>query len=142
MTGSSGFIGQHLVPYLQSQGWEVTTWQGDVRMLAGCTAKVEVVLHLAAVVRSQQFAAAPHEAWDVNVGGTLAALNYCQRVGARCVLTSTSGIYQGHTDATPGPRNGGSLPQSSLQPQQVSGRATVSPTGIGLASACGVFTAV
>ena len=32
-------------------------------------------------------------AYEVNVAGTLAVLQYCQSVGARCIMASTSGVY-------------------------------------------------
>jgi len=93
MTGSKGFIGSHLAPRLLSLGWRVVEWEGDVRAVGGFTQPVDVVLHLAAVSRHDAFAAEPHEAFDVNVTGTLAVLNYCKKMGARPVLASTSGVY-------------------------------------------------
>lgn len=53
-----------------------------------------MVFHLAAVVGNAKFSAQPNEGYDVNVTGTLAVLNYCHRVAAKCVVTTTSGVYR------------------------------------------------
>ena len=93
VTGSRGFIGRHLMARLQSEGWDVMEWKDDVRSLAEYDRAIDVVLHLAAAARHDKFATELHEGYDVNVTGTLACLNYCQKTGASCVLTSTSAIY-------------------------------------------------
>jgi nucleoside-diphosphate-sugar epimerase len=93
LIGSTGFIGRLLLARLQAEGWTVIPWRADVRRVAECREEVEVVFHLAALTKHQDFSQRPHECYDVNIGGTLAVLNYCQRVGARCVFTSTSGVY-------------------------------------------------
>ena len=74
-------------------------WHEDVRSLMRCDRRVDAVIHLAGVSRHDDFATDPQRSYEVNVTGTLAVLNYCQRVGARCVLASSSAIYrlpQGH----------------------------------------------
>ena len=54
---------------------------------------MEAVFHLAAVVEHDRFESQPHDSFDANVTGTLAVLNYCQRVQAGCVYASTSAVY-------------------------------------------------
>lgn len=93
LTGSTGFIGRLLLARLQAEGWTVSPWQADIRRVTECEERVEVVFHLAALTRHHDFTHQPHESYDVNISGTLAVLNYCQKVGARCVFTSTSGVY-------------------------------------------------
>jgi nucleoside-diphosphate-sugar epimerase len=94
VTGSTGFIGSRLSARLRLDGWDTRAWETDVREIARHEEAVDVVFHLAAVLRHDRFDTDPHEAYDVNVTGTQAVLNYCQAVGATCVLTSTSGIYR------------------------------------------------
>jgi UDP-glucose 4-epimerase len=94
ITGSRGFLGRWLTRRLQSGGWRVAEWKGDVRTIASCDEKVDVVFHLAALVGNDRFLAEPDQGYDVNVTGTVAVLNYCYRAGAKCVLASTSGVYQ------------------------------------------------
>ena len=94
VTGSRGFIGRRLVSRLRDRAWRVMEWSQDVRSLGDFAQPVDVVFHLAATVRRDVFDADPSEGIDVNVTGTLAALNYCCKVGAACVVTSTSGVYQ------------------------------------------------
>ena len=93
VTGSGGFLGRRLTARLRRAGWDVVEWKDDVRNIAECDRQVDVVLHLAAMVRHDRFVAEVHAGYDVNVTGTLAVLNYCHKVGARCVLASTSGVY-------------------------------------------------
>ena len=93
VTGSQGFIGRALTARLRCDRWDVTEWSVDVRTIARLAAHADVVFHLAAATRAEQFASAPHMAYEVNVAGTLAVLQYCQSVGARCIMASTSGVY-------------------------------------------------
>lgn len=93
VTGSTGFIGRCLVARLAAAGWEVFTWPDDIRRIGQGRRKVEVVFHLAAVTRHERFVAEPYESYDINVTGTLAVLNYCQNIGAKCIFTSTSAVY-------------------------------------------------
>lgn len=94
VTGSTGFIGRRLSARLQLDGWDTRAWETDVREIARHEEAVDVVFHLAAISQHDRFVTEPHDAYDVNVTGTQAVLNYCQAVGATCVLTSTSGIYR------------------------------------------------
>lgn len=94
VTGSQGFIGRHLMVRLRADGYEVMEWQEDVRGIIKCDVAVDVVVHLAAVTRHDSFITAPDQGYDVNVTGTLGVLNYCKKVGAACVLASTSAVYR------------------------------------------------
>ena len=60
---------------------------------------MDTVYHLAAVTDRQMFVENACEAYDVNVCGTLAVLHYCRKVGATCVMTSTSGVYNGSSES-------------------------------------------
>ena len=78
---------------LDDLGWKRQVWKDDIRRIDRCRHQVDVVFHLAAVTRRERFVAEPHESYDINVTGALATLDYCQKVGARCVFTSTSAVY-------------------------------------------------
>ena len=99
VTGSKGFIGRHVVASSGRRGDKLIEWNADVRDLIKCTEPTDAVLHLAAVSRNEQFTDRPHESFVTNVVGTAAVLNYCSRVGARCVLTSTSAVYRSRDGA-------------------------------------------
>ncbi|MFQ5803911.1 MAG: NAD-dependent epimerase/dehydratase family protein [Candidatus Methylomirabilales bacterium] len=94
VTGSKGFIGRHVVATARRTADEVIEWAADIRDVYKCTEPVDVVLHLAGASRNEQFKDVPHETYTTNVVGTAAVLNYCSRVGARCVLASTSAVYR------------------------------------------------
>lgn len=76
----------------------MTEWKDDVRTIANSSEDIDVVFHLAALVGNAKFLAEPDQGYDVNVTGTVAVLNYCYRVGAKCVLASTSGVYRPTSD--------------------------------------------
>jgi nucleoside-diphosphate-sugar epimerase len=110
VTGANGFIGQQVMAALQQQMPAVQPFVSDVREMAAYDEPVDVVIHLAAIVRHDQFTAAPQHGYDVNVIGTQSVLAYCRRVGARCVLASTSAVYRAAT--TPLEESAALAPQS------------------------------
>lgn len=93
VTGSRGFIGRRLVPRLRQSGCEVIEYAGDVRAAIECAAAVDVVVHLAAVLRGDAFRDDAAGAFETNVVGTANVLRFCGRAAARCVLASTSAVY-------------------------------------------------
>lgn len=101
VTGGSGFVGRRLVARLKAEGWTVLARTDDIRRIERCDQPAGVVFHLAAVTRPDDFAANPAESYDVNVTGTQAVLDYCRRVEARCIFTSTSAVYAPTTDGQP-----------------------------------------
>lgn len=113
VTGSRGFIGRHVVASAQGRSDKIIEWDGDVRNLAKCNEPADVVLHLAAASRYDQFNELPHQSYANNVVGTVAVLNYCGRVGARCVLTSTSAVYGPSDCAQPVPEDAPIRPNSA-----------------------------
>ena len=98
VTGSSGFIGSHLVARLKEVGYNVIPFDLD----CGCNLKrplcgfvdsnVDVIYHLGAM-SLLSCRLSPDEAIDVNVRGTLNVLEFARESGARVVLTSASSVY-------------------------------------------------
>ena len=95
VTGSKGFIGSHLVMNLRHSGYQVQEWTGDIRTINTHKEPTDIVFHLAAVADPERFRYNPAECFDINVRGTLSTLEYCKAVGARCIYTSTAGVYAG-----------------------------------------------
>lgn len=71
----------------------MVAYSGDVRDAAGWPERHDAVCHLAGITKPDG-GAVPWEMFDVNVSGTLAVLEYCARVGARCVVASSSAVYK------------------------------------------------
>ena len=94
VTGATGFIGQHLVPRLRSEGHEVVEGRRAAGDIAdGATWQrfppADVLVHLAA----RSFVP---ESWDTpalfmstNLLGTVEAMEYCRRHGAHLVFPSS-----------------------------------------------------
>ncbi|OPY87784.1 MAG: GDP-6-deoxy-D-mannose reductase [Syntrophaceae bacterium PtaU1.Bin231] len=92
VTGGRGLLGRHLLPLLRRRHSAVTLYEGDVREISGLRARHDLVVHLAA--KNKVDPASPHILFDTNVTGTLAVMEYCRRVGARCLFASSSGVYR------------------------------------------------
>ena len=94
VTGADGFIGRHLVPALRGAGHEVI----EARRAAGDVADaatwkpfpaVVTVIHLAAKSFVPESWEAPSLFLKTNLGGTVAAMDYCRAHGARLVFPSS-----------------------------------------------------
>ena len=117
VTGSSGFIGRHLVAQLARSGAAVRALQrtpgpggdgrierlrGDVldpvsvaRAVEGC----DTVYHLAAYAHA--WAQSPATFFDVNVGGTRCVLDAALKLGVRRVVITSSVVTMGSANGRP-----------------------------------------
>ena len=95
VTGSSGFVGRHLVKRLKDKGArtiafditagkDVTKWDDFKRIR-----KVDLVYHLAAITFVPRSQKNPKLTYEINTLGTLNALELCRSTGARLVFASS-----------------------------------------------------
>lgn len=122
VTGGAGFIGTNFVEYLVTQGHQVvvvddlsagdssrlppeaTFHQIDIRDTAALTkvcARVDVVVHLAALPRLQFSIDFPQLSHDVNINGTLSVLEAARAAGVRRVVYAASSSAYGDQEVLP-----------------------------------------
>lgn len=93
VTGSSGFVGTHLMNALESRGATAQAFQGDVMSTDKTDlGNPEIVFHLAALTDLTRAVEDPVRAFEVNTVGTLKLLSACQDV-KKFVYVSTLGVY-------------------------------------------------
>jgi GDP-4-dehydro-6-deoxy-D-mannose reductase len=106
VTGSSGFVGSHLVPYLRSRGDDVVTIDRtgtppvDVTAAAEVrevlrAARPEAVYHLAALSHVGRSWDAPEAVFRINAAGALNVLRACIDAGVERVLVAGSADMYG-----------------------------------------------
>ena len=104
ITGSSGFIGQHLIKALKKKGVKVIGFSRKKGQLVtnyrhfAKLPSVDVVFHLGAVSGYKDSNENTYQAYEVNVAGTINVLEYCRRVGAKLIFPSTYVYDQPYTD--------------------------------------------
>lgn len=95
ITGSSGFIGRHIAAKLKTQNIEVVEFcrknHQDVTRAADFDklSPVDTVFHLAAVSGYENSKENISLAYQVNVLGTINVLEYCRKVKAKLIFSST-----------------------------------------------------
>lgn len=95
ITGSNGFIGQHLTKKLRKQNIEVIEFcrenNQDVIRVKDFESlpKVDTAFHLAAVSGYKNSKEQAFSAYKVNVLGVVNVLEYCRRVKAKMIFSST-----------------------------------------------------
>ena len=98
VTGSSGFIGNHLITTLWNEGHDVVKWDRkagrDIKNweLEGC----DFVVHLAADADVRRSIEVPQEYWDNNVEPTSRIQKICRENQVPMVYASSSWIHAWH----------------------------------------------
>lgn len=137
VTGSSGFIGHHVVQHLASLGHRVTGYDlvpPEDQFPAGCTflcgdirsgplpgEGIDAVVHLAALPGVRQSVDAAREYLSTNVEGTIRLLEHCRAHGIpRFVFASSSSVY-GQTNGRPSAEQDEVMPASPYALTKVQG---------------------
>jgi len=95
VTGSTGFVGTHLVAALRQDGWIVDRFRGDIRTPASARKfRGDAVFHLAAQPNPGLSLERPVETLEVNALGTLRLLEALRGFKGRIVLVSTGELYR------------------------------------------------
>ena len=95
ITGSSGFVGQHLSSALVKNHIQVINFSRSLNQQLVKAAdfarlpSVDAVFHLGAISGYKDCNDNTHLAYQVNVLGTINVLEYCRRTGAKLIFPST-----------------------------------------------------
>lgn len=92
ITGHEGFIGRNALRIL-SDSFEMIPYHGDIREWYSL-AKVDVVLHLAALAGVRKSWECPDDYWETNVTASKKIFDWCEGNHVRCVYASSSSAYE------------------------------------------------
>ena len=119
VTGSSGFIGSHIVETLVKNSYEVvavdvvqnnslpnkvTFYELDIRdytELYKAIKGVDLVIHLAALINARESIENPDLYHNVNVGGTLNILKLCRDLNVKKLIFASSAAVYGEPQYLP-----------------------------------------
>ena len=92
LTGSDGYIGSHLKPYLESKGFIVVPYQGDILNfdIPDENNPPDMVIHLAALTGVRRSLEDPKEYYRVNVLGTREVFFVCSANDIPLLFASSS----------------------------------------------------
>jgi len=90
ITGYMGFIGSHLISFLEKKGYNIIKLEQDIRNDIKFDGKVDVVVHLAALIKNIY---PEKELNEVNVKGTLNVLEFCKKNKVKLVYSSSVAVY-------------------------------------------------
>src|SRR3990167_1123583 len=90
ITGSSGFIGGHLLEAVGGTGVDIKEGN-DIRVCE--LANEKVIFHCAAQASIPKSLEDPEESYSHNVTGTIRILEYARKTGAKVVFSSSSSVY-------------------------------------------------
>ena len=95
MTGSDGYIGSHLKPYLESRGHEIDEYRGDILdFIIEDTNLPDMVIHLAALTGVRKSIEMPDQYYKVNVIGTREVFIGCREYDIPVVFASSSNALE------------------------------------------------
>ena len=99
LTGAQGMVGSHLKPFLESQGYEVTAFEGDVTIENDWAqykgALFNGMIHLAALAGVRPSFENPDLYYHNNVNGTKMAFEFAKKQAIEKVLyASSSNAYE------------------------------------------------
>ena len=113
ISGASGFVGQHLRSYLESEGWEVKSSKVDIRSYEDLRNQLDRyrpthIFHLAAQAYVPESFTSPERTFEVNTIGSLNLLEAIKQLGIKTKvhLAGTSEEYgdaEGIETACPNP---------------------------------------
>jgi GDP-4-dehydro-6-deoxy-D-mannose reductase len=125
ITGASGFVGQHLKTYLESEGWEVKGSKVDIRNYEDLRNQLDkyrpnYIFHLAAQAYVPESITNPYRTFEVNTLGSLNLLEAIKQLGikTKVLLAGTSEEF-GDTSDEEEPITEKSLPHP-LSPYAIS----------------------
>ena len=100
MTGSDGYIGSHLMPYLIDKGYKVYPYTKDISTFkfSRYFLNYDMVIHLAALTGVRKSLEIPEEYWEVNVNGTRAVFKECKEHNVKCLYASSSNAIEWWTN--------------------------------------------
>lgn len=93
LTGSHGFVGQHLLKHLETDGHTVDCW--DIKIQKNIEdfvvrSETDLIIHLAALAGIRESFAKADEFWEVNVEQTKKIFEQAQANGIRIIYASSS----------------------------------------------------
>lgn len=106
ITGSTGILGRISVRLLTEKGYELSLFKGDIRDPEAVSFwlrqdSMDVILHYAAMVPTNQVKKDPLTAYQVNVGGTMALLSEIIKMGQNPWLFYASSCHVYKSKDTP-----------------------------------------
>ena len=98
MTGSSGYIGSHLSPYLEKKGHRIYGYTGEITEFDYIKGKFDMVIHLAALTGVRKSLEIPQDYWKTNVLGTRRVFDFCKERNMKCLYASRSNAHEWWTN--------------------------------------------
>ena len=99
LTGHDGYIGSHLMPYLEDLGYEVDPYLGDIADFSvNLFDDYDMVIHLAALAGVRRSVEIPDEYYKVNVDGTRRVIEECSFSRTPLLFASSSNAKEWWTN--------------------------------------------
>ena len=99
MTGSDGYIGSHLKPALEKEGYTVFEFDGDIsEFKIASLIYIDMVIHLAGRAGVRESFDKPEEYYKVNVEGSKAVFKACHITDVPVIYTSSSNAAEWWTN--------------------------------------------